>query len=168
MECIAFDVETTGLWPESGHRIIEIGAIRLQDGVPVEEFQTLINPGCQVPHRAQAIHGISTRMLQHQPSPEEALSAFFRFSNQVPLIAHNAAFDMGFLAAEYRRLGLELTNASICTLQWSRRSLRLQSHKLENVFLHLGGTLPPGLSPHRALADAKMVAFVWQKLNSPP
>lgn len=102
---VAIDVETTGLSTRTGGRIIEIGAVALNNGKLGAEFQSLVNPGVAIPASAQRIHGISSAMLQDRPVPEHAFSRLREFIGTSTLIAHNAVFDMAFLHSEFRRQG---------------------------------------------------------------
>lgn len=163
---VVFDVETTGLYPHKGDRIIEIGGIVIEDGRMIEEFTTLIDVGEPIPKSAQRIHGITNEMTQGKPTPYEAITGFYDFIINGTLIAHNAKFDCKFLKYEFGKLGLALDNRSICTLRLSRRLLpRLSNHRLGTVYRHLFGTLPQETNLHRALDDARLTAKVWLKLN---
>jgi DNA polymerase III epsilon subunit-like protein len=76
---VVVDLETTGLSPRHGHRVIEIGAVAVERGAIVDEFTTLIDAGVPIPPTVQAIHGITDEMLEGQPRPEEALPRFYDF-----------------------------------------------------------------------------------------
>jgi len=112
---VVVDVETTGLSPRAGHRVIEIGAVALEEGRIVGEFATLIDAGVPVPYAVQAIHGITDEMLAGQPTPEQALPLFDAFIRESTLVAHNAPFDLRFLSHEFARLGMPLPH----THRWS-------------------------------------------------
>lgn len=162
MECIVFDVETTGLSPSTGHRIIEIGAVAMQGEEMMSEFQSLIDCGHPISWQAEQVHGISDRMLHGAPHPQEVFEAFRDFIGHMPLVAHNAPFDTRFLRSEFTRLGYPLRNSCHCTLQLSRRHWpHLPNHRLDTVFLGLGGRIDQNVRRHRALDDARMAAFVW-------
>ena len=75
---VVVDLETTGLSPRQGHRIIEIGAVAIEELAVVEEFTTLVDAGVPIPTTVQAIHGITDEMLEGQPKTEEALRPLFR------------------------------------------------------------------------------------------
>jgi len=163
---VVFDTETSGLSPQRHDRIIEIGAVKLNENGIVDEFSSLIDADVLISPYAQAIHGISPQMLCGQPQPAQVFRAFQQFVGYLPLIAHNASFDRNFLHAEYARLGYRLTNKIECTLQLSRKRLaNLPNHKLETVYLVLGGVVDQNIKRHRALDDARMAAFVWVKLQ---
>ncbi len=166
MDLVVFDVETTGLSPQQGHRIIEIGAVRLTGGEIVDEFQSLIDAGVPIDPQAQAVHGISRTMLRGQPRPEEVFAKFHNFIGRSTLVAHNAPFDTRFLRAEFASLGHGLSNRIDCTLKLSRRKLlRLPNYQLQTVYRHLGGEIDDSIQRHRALDDARMAAFVWLGLQ---
>ena len=181
---VALDVETTGLSPWKGDRVIEIGAIALEGGDLMAEFSTLIQAPREIPFRASQIHGITDEMLIGQPTPEEVFPALRAFIQDSILVAHNARFDLGFLRREYELLGKRFHHRHICTLEMSRsRFPRLSNHKLETVYRHLigingvGGVMRrghdiglqsnpfrvpgSGKQTHRALDDARMVAGIW-------
>jgi DNA polymerase-3 subunit epsilon len=163
---VVVDVETTGLSPRHGHRVIEIGAVAIEDGAVVGEFASLIDAGVSVPLVVQAIHGITDEMLAGQPTPEQVLPLFNKFIQESVLVAHNAAFDLLFLRHEFARLGLGIPHPHRCTLELSRRRLpRLSDHKLETVYLHLFPDDGLHRQNHRALDDARMTARIWLKLT---
>jgi DNA polymerase-3 subunit epsilon len=165
MKAVVFDVETSGLSPQQGHRIIELGAVKVEQGRIVDEFCTLVNGAAAIDPRAQAVHGISSAMLRGQPQPEDVIPRFRDFIGRYPLVAHNAVFDARFLRAEFALQGFALPNAVECTLLLSRRKLRLPNHRLETVYQYFFGELPPDAQPHRALDDARLAARIWLKLK---
>ena len=159
---IALDVETTGMSPARGDRVIEIGAVVVEGGRLAEEFATLIRTDHPIHWAAQKVHGISDVMLLDAPSPRQVWPEFARFIGNSPLLAHNAPFDLGFLRNEFSRLGLGLSNPHHCTLDLSRRRLpRLSNHRLETVARNLLGEIPEDCRLHRALDDARLAARVW-------
>lgn len=159
---IAFDVETTGLSPSRGDRIIEIGAVALEGERISEEFHSLISVKKHIPLVAQQIHGITNEMLAGQPSSAEVMSGFKKFIRSNALVAHNAKFDMGFISREFLRLSMGLSNPYHCTLELSRSLYpKLINHKLKTVYRHLFGRIPGQTMCHRALDDARLVAQIW-------
>jgi DNA polymerase III subunit epsilon len=163
---VVFDLETTGLSPRQGHRVIEIGAVALENGEIVDEFATLIDAGVPVPPTVQAIHGITDEMLEGRPKPEEVLPLFGAFIADSVLVAHNAAFDIRFLRHEFARLRMSLPNRHVCTLEMSRlRFPRLIDRTLETVYLHLFPEAGLHRQKHRALDDARMTAKIWLKME---
>jgi DNA polymerase-3 subunit epsilon len=152
---VVVDVETTGLSPRQGHRVIEIGAVAIEEGVVVGEFASLIDAGVPVPYAVQ-------------PTPEQILPLFEKFIRESVLVAHNAAFDVRFLRHEFARLGMNLPHPHLCTLELSRRRLpRLSDHTLETVYLHLFPDAGLHRQNHRALDDARMTTRIWLKLQNP-
>jgi DNA polymerase-3 subunit epsilon len=161
---VAFDLETTGLFPESD-RIVEIGAIRFDSsGREIAQFQRLVNPGRPMAPQAQAIHGISDADLADAPGVDQVLPEFLDWLGPAPtpvLLAHNAGFDAGFLGREFTRIGRPIPSLQVVdTLALARRHLPgARDHKLETLARALG--LDAGGPMHRALADARRVFGLW-------
>ena len=162
---IVFDVETTGLFVEKGHRVIEVGAIKVDGNMMGEEFQRLINTDKPITRVARKVHGITAEMLAGQPEAKDILSAFKDFAGTNTLVAHNAAFDVGFLQREFMRAGLVFNSHHKCTLKMSRKVFPgLGNHKLETIARHLG--IPVDKTRrHRALDDARLTAQVWIEMR---
>ena len=137
---IALDVETTGLSPQNGDRVIEIGAVAIEEQSIVAEFSSLIDAGRKIPWRVQQVHGITDEMLYGEPKPDEALQEFYKFIAGSILVAHNASFDIRFLRHEFALLRMSLNNRSLCTLKMSGKLYpHLPNHKLETVSRYLLG-----------------------------
>jgi DNA polymerase-3 subunit epsilon len=163
---VAIDVETTGLSPLQGHRVIEIGAVALTNGSIVDEFHSLLFVSQVISKDAHKIHGITNSMLIGQPSPEEVFPRFRSFIENSTLIAHNAKFDMGFLRSEFARLRLPLAHPCICTLELSRNTYPfLRNHRLETVYRHVCGPQSAAMQKHRAIADARMAAAIYTRIT---
>ena len=166
-EYVALDLETTGLMAQTD-RIVEIGAVRfLGDGQEIGRFQRLVNPQRPMSPAAYAIHGLSDTDLADAASVREILPEFLSFLGEpgtTALVAHNAAFDAGFLGRELRRAGLPApTHSLFDTLALARRRLpELASHRLDNLARILG--LDPA-GAHRALADSLRVKSIWLLLG---
>ncbi|MCX5846612.1 MAG: 3'-5' exonuclease [Deltaproteobacteria bacterium] len=159
---VVLDVETTGLNAARGDRIIEIGAVVVQNGAIIDEFHSFVKPPKQISKSAQLVHGITDAMLIGQPTPEEVFPQFYDFIKNSVLVAHNAKFDIGFLRIEFPRHRLSLNHRYICTLEMSRQHFpRLSNHKLGTVYRHLVGKSTADIQAHRALGDAHMVAAIW-------
>ena len=163
---VVFDFETTGMSPRNGDRVIEIGAVAIEDGRLTDEFHSLIYTDKKIHWAARRIHGISNKMLFGQPAAAQIFPGFHNFIKSDPLIAHNAAFDLRFLENEFANLNLTFDNPHSCTLKLSRRyNKNLTSHKLENVARHLLGDIAvEQLTLHRALDDARLTARIWLKM----
>lgn len=163
---IIVDTETTGLGVPRGGRVIEVGAVAVENGKITEEFSTLINSGAAISYGAFRVHGISEEMLAGQPSPEEVWPAFIEFIGNSHLAAHNSTFDSGFIRNELGLQGLSAHNQWHCTLRLARKQLpNLHNHKLGTVYEHLFGPIPQTIQTHRALDDARMTAKIWIELS---
>ena len=100
------DTETTGLDPVAGHRLVEIGCIELVNRMPSgRHFHRYVNPERDMPDEALAVHGLSSEFLTDKPRFPEIAEELLAFLGDAPLVAHNAAFDLGFLNAELERAG---------------------------------------------------------------
>jgi len=175
-QLIFIDLETTGLNPRRGHRVIEVGAVIVSDGMIRDVFHSLVNPSRSISAVASKLHGITGEKLRNQPVPEEVFPALKKIIDEKILAAHNAKFDMAFLRMEFGRLGMGINNQYICTLELSRRYFPdLPNHKLGTIYRHLfeksvgisrGGIRKgPKLQKHRALDDARMAAAIWQAME---
>ena len=118
---VALDVETTGLSPKNGDRVIEIGAVAIENQGIIAKFSSLIDVDKMIPWQVQKVHGITNEMLYGEPKPDEVLPEFYEFIAGSILVAHNASFDIGFLKHEFALLGMSLNNRSLCTLKMSRK-----------------------------------------------
>lgn len=96
MDFIAFDLETTGIQPQTD-AVVEIGAVRFSGGEPVASFSTLIHPGRPIPPDATAVNGITDEMVAGKPGIAAVLADLAAFCGSLPLVAHNAPFDFKFL-----------------------------------------------------------------------
>ncbi len=155
-----FDIETTGFSAEKD-RIIEIGAVLVQDGKVVETFDEFVNPKIPIPFRIEKLTGINDRMVKDAGTIEEVLPRFLEFTRNAPLVGHNASFDVGFIAANAKRLGLAFDRVYTDTLVLSRMLLpKLAHHKLDNTAKELGIELE---NHHRACDDAGCTAGIFLK-----
>lgn len=162
---VVVDVETTGLATRRGGRVIEVGAVALEGGVVVAEFDTLIDAGEPISYGAFRVHGISEAMLAGRPDPADAWRMFHEFIGHAPLVAHNALFDSAFIRHEFGLLGVGLANVWHCTVRLARKKLpHLPNHRLDTVYSYLFGPIPHTVARHRALDDARLTARVWGRL----
>ena len=162
---VVLDFETTGMYPEQGDRVIEIGAVLLRDNQIADRFQSLVNPGFMITREIETITGINNAMLAEAPPAEEVLAQFVKFIDTHPLAAHNVAFDQKFLEAELERIGKKRPLNFACTLQVARRLYAdVINYKLETLARYKG--LPVDAQLHRALADAELAAQLWLQLQS--
>lgn len=166
---VAFDLETTGLVAETD-RVVEIGAIRFDaTGAELDRFERLVHPERLMSPAAQAIHGISDADLADAEPARRVLPRFLEFlgdPQSTRLLAHNAAFDSGFLGRELGRLGQEPPGFLVIdTLSLARKKIPdARDHRLETL-ARLFGLDPDG--PHRALADSRRVQGLWMALEGP-
>ena len=147
---VAFDCETTGLSPQSD-RLVELSAVKYVGGQRVDVFSALINPGIPIPDSASAVNHITNDMVLGSPYPASAVAVFLDFAGQLPLVAHNADFDIAFVRAAFS--GPCPGYAYGDSLAIARKLLpSLPNHKLATCLQYLG--LHPG-ALHRAEADAE-------------
>jgi DNA polymerase III epsilon subunit family exonuclease len=148
---VVVDVETTGLSPRYGDRVIEIGLVRAEGGVETT-FGSLVNPCYPISPGAMAVHGITQAMVEWAPTFGELAGRIWPFLDGAIVVAHNAPFDLSFLNAERGELGLSpLQNKVIDTLALARRHFRFPRNSLGVIAETLA--IPAPLQ-HRALADA--------------
>lgn len=160
---VVFDFETTGMSPDRGDRSIEVGAVKLVNGQVVGEFSQLMNPGISIPLFIQNLTGISNGMLRDAPGNREVMVEFFTFIDGFNLVAHNAAFDVKFLHAEFKRVQKRFTGGIGCSLLSARRVLPgAPSYRLGDLVEYY--QLPKAAQYHRALADAQACGNLWLKV----
>ncbi len=156
-EIVCFDIETTGL-NKKHEVIIEIGAVVLKDGEITDRFNTFVAPGRILSPEIIRLTGITDEMLKGAPSQEKALRAFLAFAGDRPLAAHNAEFDMGFIAAGCQKYAIPFQSPSVDSLILAQNLLpELGKHKLDIVAEHLH---LPAFNHHRASDDAAVVAYM--------
>ena len=156
-EIVCFDIETTGL-KVTREAITEIGAVVLKNGKITETFQTFVNPGRRLTPEIIGLTGITDAMLADAPSLKEALTAFLQFVKGRVLAAHNAEFDISFIRAGCRKVGLEFEPTYIDSLILAQNLLpELHKYKLDIVAEHLD---LPAFNHHRASDDAGMVGYM--------
>ena len=118
---VVFDLETTGLYPNSGDSIIEIGAVKISDGEIIDRFDELINPDMVLSDEIINITGINNEMLKNKRSEVDVVIDFMRWIGDLPMVAHNARFDISFMDQAYLKYNLgQLKNVVIDTLGLSR------------------------------------------------
>ncbi len=156
-----FDLETTGL-SMSVDRITEIGAVLVENGEIVDEFNSFVNPGIPIPPRITELTGITNQMVADAPKIDEALEKFLAFAKDSVLVAHNANFDCGFVRAAASRLGKEFNHTYMDTVPLCSSAFpQLRNVKLDTVaaFMGLGE-----FNHHRACDDARMLAKIFLPL----
>ena len=163
---IILDTETTGLETSEGHRIIEIGCVELIDRKYTHNnFHYYLNPDREIDAGAQEVHGISSQFLQDKPRFSEIKDQFFQYINGAELVIHNAAFDVGFIEAEYALVNGEPFDISaICTvvdsLQVARKLHPGQKNNLDSLCkrYYIDNSQR---TLHGALLDAEILADVY-------
>jgi len=167
---IVLDTETTGLEVSQGHRIIEIGAVLLEDRKRTDQhFHTYLNPQRAIDDEAQKVHGISNEKVQNEPLFSEVAESFLEFVQGSILIIHNASFDLGFLNSELKRASSQYPKLEdICeiedTLLLARSKFPGQRNSLDALSnrFEIGGY---DRSFHGALLDANILADVFIHLT---
>jgi len=188
MREIVFDTETTGLDPRSGDRLVEIGCVELINRVPTgQTFHAYFNPERDMPAGAEAVHGLSSLFLADKPLFRDTVGAVLDFIADSPLVAHNAAFDFGFLNAELalcereavcmtrmidtvalarkRHPGAKLSLDALCTRYGIDRSHRvkhgalLDAELLAQVYVELTGGRQIGLALAAEITSVGIVAM---------
>ncbi len=158
---VAFDLETTGL-SALNDRIIEIGAVRMQNGKELDRFQTFVDPQRMLDNKIIELTGITDDMLKGAPLIQEVLPKFLEFVAGDVLVAHNSDFDTGFIRAECARQGLPYTFTVADTLSLSQNMLpQLNKFKLDNVSNALS---LPEFQHHRAADDAVTCGLIMHRL----
>ena len=159
-EYVAFDLETTGL-SSINDRITEVGAVILKNGKEVDRFQTLVDPERLLTAENTELTGITNEMLKGQPKIEQVLPKFLEFVGDRPLVAHNAAFDIGFIRAECERQNIQCSLTYADTLILSRILMpQLSKHKLDVVSNALS---LPDFNHHRAADDAMTCGLIMAR-----
>jgi DNA polymerase-3 subunit epsilon len=167
MREVILDTETTGLDPDSGHRIVEVGCLELMHHLPTgQNFRCYLNPERDMPEEARAVHGLTTEFLSTQPRFGEIVQDFLDFIGDSPLIIHNAQFDLKFLNAELSRLNkgsLEPARA-IDTVALARRRFPGAQVSLDALCRRFEID-NSARSLHGALLDCELLADVYLELR---
>lgn len=158
---MCFDFETTGL--DRSSKVIEIGAVKVKDGYMVARYSSLVDPGIEISPLITSITGITNEMVEGAPSIEQLIPSFYEFTEGLPLVAHNAAFDCRFLERDSCAVGYHFDNDVFDTLGFARKVLPgLSSYKLTVLTDLLG--IPQG-DAHRAWCDAEATARLYMHLK---
>jgi DNA polymerase-3 subunit epsilon len=156
---VCVDVETDGMNYTHGH-VIEVAAIRVENGVITKEFTTLINPGVSIPYFITNLTGIKTSDVQDAPVFADIAAELSDILDGATFVAHNVRFDYSFLKQEFRRVGIDFEPKQLCTVKLSRKLYPDQtSHKLSSLIERHGFTYS---ARHRAYDDAHVL---WQFLT---
>jgi len=157
---IILDFETTGLSPDMGDRAIEIGAVRIENGIIKDRFQQLMNPGQRISNFIEDYTGITNSMLDNAPPCEDIMNDFSDFIDGYNLVAHNASFDKRFLDAELNNISRTYSGQFACSMLASRRIYQnAPNHKLGTLINYTN--IPSDGTFHRALYDSEMTTKLW-------
>ncbi len=160
---IILDFETTGLSPDMGDRAIEIGAVRIENGILIDHFQELMNPDQYIDSFIEDYTGITNKMLADAPSCEEVMHKFADFISGYNLVAHNASFDKRFLDAELRRISRTYSGKFACSMLIARRIYQdAPDHQLGTLVKYTN--IPEDGIFHRALYDSRMTTKLWMAM----
>ena len=158
---VVFDIETTGFSPEECN-ITEIGAVKIEKGEITGRFSTFVNPAQPIPYRIQKKTGITDDMVKDAPFVNDALTSFRQFAGDAVLVAHNAGFDMSFVAAKEKAVGIEREYSYVDTLGMSRLLVpELSKFALDSLTKFFKVPLE---NHHRACDDAEATAHIFLKL----
>ncbi len=156
------DLETTGTHA-TFDRITEVGIVTLTDGV-VEEWSSLVDPGCHIPPMIEALTGITSAMVAGQPAFGQLSAEVLRRLEGRLFIAHNARFDYGFLKAAFANFGIRFQPKVLCTARLSRRLFpQFQRHNLDSLIGRYGIDCS---ARHRALGDARVLVTLLARLRA--
>ncbi|MDP1625979.1 DNA polymerase III subunit epsilon [Parvibaculum sp.] len=166
MREIVLDTETTGISPNDGHRLVEVGCLELFNHVVTGKyFHAYIDPERDMPEGAFRIHGLSAEFLRGKPKFAEVADDFLAFIGEDPLVIHNAAFDLGFLNAELARISRAPIPAARATdtLDIARRKFPGAQNSLDALCRRFGVD-NSGRTKHGALLDSELLAEVYLEL----
>ncbi len=158
---VVFDFETTGL--TNYDRPTEIGAVLIEQGQVVDQFQRLMNPNRRIPSIVERKTGITNSMIKSAPPCEEVMCEFADFIKERNLVAHNASFDRRFLDTELNRIKRDYSGEIACSRLVAKRVYQnVSTYSLEGLVKHKN--IPNNGTFHRALADSEMTAKLWLKM----
>jgi DNA polymerase-3 subunit epsilon len=163
---IILDTETTGIDPRD-HRLVEIGCVEVEDFIPTgRTFHHYVNPERVIEADAERVHGISNAMVADKPRFAEVADALLEFVGDAVMIAHNAAFDRGFINAELARAGRGATpdHRWVCTLQLAQKRYPGMHNSLDALCRRYSVSLTER-DKHGALLDARLLAAVYLELK---
>jgi DNA polymerase-3 subunit epsilon len=167
MREIVLDTETTGLDPNQGHRLVEVGCVELLNRIPTgATFHAYLNPDRDMPAEAFAIHGLSAEFLRGHKRFSDICDEFLAFiGDDTPLVIHNASFDHGFLCAELKRAerALIARERLVDTLAMARRKHSAGPYNLDAMCAKYGID-NSRRTKHGALLDAEILAEVYLEL----
>ena len=165
MKYVVFDIETTGL-DTYNDRIIEIGAVKVEDGEIIEEFEELVNPGFPIPYNITRITGIDDVLVENAHYPGVVFTLFNDFIKDVDfIIGHNAKrFDYPFVKSEFRRYFVKHNELEIKDTMWIARAKvkGIRSYSLKSLCSYFNVSNDDA---HRALSDAMATYQIFEELQ---
>jgi len=162
VEFALFDVETTGLSPAYGHRVCEVACLRIRDSVGIGQFESLVDPERPISAGAYYVNRITAEMLEGAPTFDAVAGPLLALLDGAVLVAHNAAFDLGFLAAELEIARFPPPEGPVVdTLTLARRAYHFASNSLPAVASALGVETGPS---HRAMGDVWTTSQVLDRI----
>jgi len=161
---VAFDLETTGLFPISS-KIIEIGAVKFSTQGKISTFEALVNPEEPIPYDTYLIHGITQDMVKGKPTIEEVLPSFIEFLENSVLVAHHSIFDVSFISKNIAKCGLDTPNNIVLDTRILAKniinSVEIENYKLNSLVKYFR---IPSSTFHRAVYDAEYCGNVFINL----
>ncbi|MGO5165372.1 MULTISPECIES: PolC-type DNA polymerase III [unclassified Candidatus Paralachnospira] len=155
---VVFDIETTGLSAKK-NKIIEIGAVKVENGEIIDRFSAFVNPREPIPFEIERLTGINDGMVMDEPPVEEVLPRFLDFCGAAVMVAHNASFDMSFIEYNAEQIGIDFKPTIVDTVALARILLpELKRFKLDTVAKALNVSLE---NHHRAVDDAEATAHIF-------
>lgn len=166
MPVTVLDFETTGFSPKSGHRVIEVGAVKVRQGQTVNTYESLVHFSGDLSPQITKLTGIKSWELMNAPQPKTVFTQLLDFIGNDAVVAHNASFEQRFLTAELQHLNLKQVPLNFyCTLKLARKYLpQAPNHQLETLLSILKA--PVKLPLHRACNDALATVHLWLLLAS--
>ena len=162
---VVFDFETTGFNAGGADSIIEIGAVKIKDGVILERYDELINPGRPLPQKIIDVTNITDAMLEGKDTEENAIKRFIEWFGDAPMVAHNAKFDVSFLEMAYKKYNLgTFTNPVIDTLELSRTMDNTYARHSLSALVKRYEVPWDESAHHRGDYDAEGTALVFHKM----
>ena len=159
---VVFDLETTGLEYSAGAKILEIGAIKVENGQMTDKFECFVNPEMKIPKDATAVHGIKDEDVKDAYNYQKVLRDFYKFTRDRYLVGYNVEFDYGFIKFYGKKCGYNFDNQRIDVLKMATKNVKgITRFKLGIVADALGISLE---NAHRAINDTRATVDVFLKL----